>query len=212
MFEQFWMVAGAHFLALLSPGPDFFLIAQTALAQGWRRASGICLGVALANGVFIALALGGFSALRPSSVWFSLLQWSGCLYLAWLGSRLWRSSGAAQAPLPLPQKQRRSPPAGSWWAGLRMGLVSGLLNPKNALFYASLFALLAATERAVQVFYGAWMFFAVLVWDLLVAIAMGHPSVVLRFSRHIGAIERTTGGVLILLAVGVAAAALHRPS
>ncbi|MCE1251162.1 MAG: LysE family translocator, partial [Comamonadaceae bacterium] len=25
MWEQFWMVAGAHFLALLSPGPDFFL-------------------------------------------------------------------------------------------------------------------------------------------------------------------------------------------
>lgn len=210
MFEQFWIVAGAHFLALLSPGPDFFLIAQTALAQGWRRASGICLGVALANGVFIALTLSGFSALRPGSVWFSLLQWSGCLYLVWLGSRLWRSSGT---PLPLPQKERRSPQASTGWlTGLRMGLASGLLNPKNALFYASLFSLLAETEKEIQVFYGAWMFFAVLGWDFLVAIAMGHPSVVLRFSRHMAVIERTTGGVLILLAAGVAAAALPRPS
>ena len=209
MFEQFWMVAGAHFLALLSPGPDFFLIAQTALAQGWRRASGICLGVAVANGVFIALALGGFSALRPDSVWFSLLQWGGCLYLAWLGSRLWRSSAT---PLLLPQKGQQRPPAATgWFTGLRMGLASGLLNPKNALFYASLFSLLAGTEKEIQVFYGAWMFFAVLGWDLLVAIAMGHPAVVLRFSQHRGAIERTTGGVLILLAVGVAAAALPRP-
>lgn len=208
MFEQFWMVAGAHFLALLSPGPDFFLIAQAALAQGWRRASGICLGVALANGMFIALALGGFSALRPDSVWFSLLQWGGCLYLAWLGSRLWRSSGT---PLPLPRQGLRSPQTTGWFAGLRMGLVSALLNPKNALFYASLFALLAETERGIQVFYGAWMFCVVLTWNLLVAAAMGHPAVVLRFSRHIGAMERTTGGVLILLAVGVAVAALHRP-
>ncbi len=209
MFEQFWMVAGAHFLALLSPGPDFFLIAQAALAQGWRRASGICLGVALANGLFIALALGGFSALRPGNAWFNLLQWSGCLYLAWLGSRLLRSTGA---PLPLPQKGLHSPQATTgWFTGLRMGLASGLLNPKNALFYASLFSLLAGTEKEIQVFYGAWMFFAVLGWDLVVAIAMGHPSVVLRFSRHMAAIERTTGGVLILLAVGVAAAALPRP-
>lgn len=209
MFEQFWMVAGAHFLALLSPGPDFFLITQAALAQGWRRASGICLGVALANGVFIALALGGFSALRPGNALFNLLQWSGCLYLAWLGNRLLRSRGT---PLPLPQAGGRSPQAGSWLAGLRMGLTSGLLNPKNALFYASLFSLLAGTEKEVQLFYGAWMFCAVLAWDLLIAIAMGHPAVVLRFSRHIGVLERTTGCVLILLAVGVAAAALHRPT
>jgi len=209
LFEHFWMVAGAHFLALLSPGPDFFLIMQAALALGWRRASGICLGVALANGVFIALAFSGFSALRPGNAWFSLLQWSGCLYLVWLGSRLLRSSGTL---LPVPQVDARCPQAGSWWAGVRMGLASGLLNPKNALFYASLFSLLAATPKEIQLFYAVWMFCAVLAWDLLIAIAIGHPAVLLRFSRHTGVLERTTGGVLILLAVGVAAAALQSPA
>lgn len=52
---SFLLIASAHFLALLSPGPDFFLVARSALAAGWRTASGACLGIALANGLFIVL-------------------------------------------------------------------------------------------------------------------------------------------------------------
>ncbi len=58
------MIAAAHFLALLSPGPDFFLIARTSLSSGWRVASGACLGIAAANAVFIIAAFAGTAALR----------------------------------------------------------------------------------------------------------------------------------------------------
>ena len=34
--QQFLIIAAAHFLALISPGPDFFLVARTSLAAGWR--------------------------------------------------------------------------------------------------------------------------------------------------------------------------------
>ena len=203
MFEQFLLVAGAHFLALLSPGPDFFLIVRTALLQGWRRASGICLGVALANGVFIATAWAGLSAIRPGSLAFMLLQWGGCLYLAWLGWCLLRSPGTR---LSTPAPSGAIAPLG-WWKGLRMGLASGLLNPKNALFYASLFSLLSQTPRHVQALYGVWMVCAVLGWDLLVAVTAGHHRVVERFARHLPRIERATGAVLLLIALGVAGSA-----
>ena len=200
------MVAGAHFLALLSPGPDFFLILRTALLHGWQRASGICVGVALANGVFIALALAGLSTLRAGSPAFALLQWGGCLYLAWLGWRLLHSSGTS-IDLEAGSSNATRP---SWSQGLRMGLTSGLLNPKNALFYASLFSLLAGTPRGVQALYGAWMVCAVLGWDLLVAATAGHRRVVQRFARHLRSIERTTGAVLLLIAAGVAAQAIAK--
>ncbi|MET2951865.1 LysE family transporter, partial [Vibrio owensii] len=59
--EQFLIVALAHFLALLSPGPDFFLVARTSISAGWRVASGTCLGIALANGLFISLAFAGLA-------------------------------------------------------------------------------------------------------------------------------------------------------
>lgn len=89
-----------------------------------------------------------------------------------------------------------------------MGLTSGLLNPKNALFYASLFTLLAGTAREVQALYGLWMVSVVLGWDLLVAVAAGHPYVVRRFVKHLRWIERGTGGVLLTIAAGIAAHAL----
>lgn len=206
MLEQFLMVAGAHFLALLSPGPDFFLITRGALAHGWRRASGICLGVALANGLFIALTLAGASLLRPGSTPFLLLQWGGCLYLAWMGWQLLCTPVAPHAGGPQNTHPATLP---SWGAGLRMGLTSGLLNPKNALFYASLFALLGPAGQGARLLYGAWMFSAVLAWDLAVAAAIGHPRVVARFTRQVPRIERATGAVLLLLAAGVATAAMR---
>nr|WP_298212835.1 LysE family translocator [Acidovorax sp.] len=202
--EQFLMVAGAHFLALLSPGPDFFLIVRTALLHGWRRASGICVGVALGNGLFIGLAWAGLSAIQPGSPAFTILQWAGSLYLAWLGWQLLRSPGTSITV----DGSTHGAPRPGWGQGLRMGLASALLNPKNALFYASLFSLLAGTPRSLQALYGVWMVSVVLGWDLLVAAAAGHRAVVERFARHLRSIERVTGATLLLIAVGVATQAL----
>lgn len=204
MLEQFLMVAGAHFVALLSPGADFFLIVRTALLQGWRRASGICLGVTLANAVFIAIAWAGLAAIRPGSLAFTTLQWAGCAYLAWMGVCLLRSPGTSLSSLDAAHTATQL----GWCQGFQMGLASGLLNPKNALFYASLFTLLDSTPRHVQAMYGLWMVCAVLGWDLLVAAMAGHRAVVERFARHMQGIERATGAVLLAIACGVAIHAL----
>ena len=83
--EQFLIIAAAHFLALLSPGPDFFLVIRTSLAAGWRMASGVCLGIALANGVFITVAFGGLSVFQPDSRLFFAIQLAGCVYLLHIG-------------------------------------------------------------------------------------------------------------------------------
>ncbi|WP_407935875.1 LysE family translocator [Cupriavidus necator] len=203
--QQFAMVAGAHALALLSPGPDFFLVVRSALLHGPRRASGVCLGIALGNGVFIGLALAGFAAMRDYPPLFAALQWAGCAYLAWLGWRLLRASGE----LSLPQTDAASPAApASWLAQIASGFLSAVLNPKNGLFYASLFSVLAAsrTPPAVQLAYGAWMFAVVLGWDLLVAYGIGHPAVAARFGRvgrSVRWVERLTGAILWLLALAV---------
>ena len=83
--QDFLWIAGAHFLALLSPGPDFFLVARSSLAHGWRGATGACIGIALANAVFIAAAFGGLSVLRAGSTAFLVVQLAGCAYLFYLG-------------------------------------------------------------------------------------------------------------------------------
>lgn len=208
--QNFLLIAAAHFLALLSPGPDFFLVARSSVASGWRVASGVCLGIALANGVFIVVAFAGFSALRPGSVLFISLQLAGCLYLFYLGGSFLRHAGGSSLQvIPSGSTQRSaSAAAASWLRALGMGFVSGILNPKNALFYASLAAMLtgAHANTGWKVIYGIWMFSVVLLWDLLVAVLIGNRMVLRRFSNVLPWLERISGVVLILLALGVVAA------
>lgn len=195
--QAFILIALAHFLALLSPGPDFFLIARTAIASGWRVASGACLGIALGNGVFIVLAFTGVSILHEGSVLFDLLQLAGAVYLIYLGIAFVRHAGSTSV---CATSGSTSP---TWWRNLQMGLLSGLLNPKNALFYASLASLVAGSSTVWKVSYGVWMFCAVLAWDLLVAVGIGHRWVLRRFNAALPLLERLSGLVLLLLGMGL---------
>ena len=210
-WQQFAMVAGAHALALLSPGPDFFLVVRSALLHGPRRAGAVCLGIALGNGVFIGLALAGVAAMRDSPPLFAALQWAGCAYLAWLGWRLLNASGELAIPAADAADAAVRPAPAAWLAQLAGGFLSAVLNPKNGLFYASLFSVLAAsrTPPAVQLAYGVWMFAVVLGWDLLVAYGIAHPAIAARFGRSVRWVERVTGAVLWLLALGIAWHALR---
>ncbi|ROL63391.1 lysine transporter LysE [Pseudomonas protegens] len=211
MLQQFLLVAAAHFLALLSPGPDFFLVARLSMATGWKPATGACLGIALANGLFIVLAFGGVSVLRADSGLFLVIQLAGCGYLLYMGWLFIRYAGAsALAAVDTPGDTRALNRA-TWWRGLGMGLLSGLLNPKNALFYVSLASLVGTqASTAWKLVYGVWMFSVVLLWDLLVALAIGNGRVRERFSRALPWLERITGVILILLALAVIAATLFR--
>jgi len=199
--QQFLLVAAAHFLALLSPGPDFFLVARTSLARGWRAAGAVCVGIALANGVFIAAAFAGVSVLRADGPAFRLVQGAGCAYLFYLGWQFLRHAGRTALQVGPGDATRAAP-----LRGLAMGFLSGILNPKNALFYASLAAMLGGPQAgpARKAAYGAWMFCVVLGWDLLVAALIGHPRVLRRFSRALPRLERLSGVVLAVFAMGMA--------
>lgn len=204
--QPFLMIAAAHFLALLSPGPDFFLIARTSLSAGWRVASGACVGIALANGVFIVAAFAGTAALQPDSAAFIVLQLAGCGYLLYLGVLFIRHAGTS--PLSVAAGKHRPAvhqPLAAWSRAAGMGFVSGILNPKNALFYASLAAMLTGPYASAgwKTVYGLWMFGIVLLWDMLIALTIGNRVVLQRFTRALPWLERGSGITLILLALGM---------
>ena len=199
--QQFLIIALAHFLALLSPGPDFFLVARSSINSGWRIASGACLGIALANGAFIAMAFTGLSVLQEGSLLFTTLQLAGAGYLLYIGVLFLRHAG--QTSLRAVADNQR---VQGWWRNLGMGLLSGILNPKNALFYASLASMVTSASAGWKSAYALWMFSIVLLWDLLVAVAIGNQRVLQRFARCLPWLERASGIMLVILA---AALVLH---
>ena len=48
--SAFLALALAHFVALLSPGPDFFLLVGYAARYRVRGSAGLCVGIAVGNG------------------------------------------------------------------------------------------------------------------------------------------------------------------
>jgi len=197
--EQLLIIALVHFLALLSPGPDFFLVARTSVSGGWRIASGACLGIALANGAFIAMAFTGLSILREGSPLFIGLQLAGAAYLLYIGTQFLRYAGRSSLAA-----VADSGAVPGLWRSFVLGFLSGILNPKNALFYASLASMVANSSVGWKVVYASWMFSMVLLWDLLVAVAIGNQRVLQRFARSLPWLERASGVMLIVLAVGLA--------
>jgi Putative threonine efflux protein len=104
--SAFLALALAHFVALLSPGPDFFLLVGYAARYRLRGSAGLCIGIAAGNGLYILLVIVGWSALRQFSWLFTLIELCGALYLLWIGSHLLRST---PQPLSLTETTRTSP-------------------------------------------------------------------------------------------------------
>lgn len=196
---NFLALALAHFLALLSPGPDFFLIAGHALRYRLRGALFICLGISLGNALYIITAIAGWSFIKDYPRIYTILEISGALYLVWMGYMLLQSSrkpfvfGAEAKPALRPMAQ------------LSAGLGSALLNPKNAIFYLSLMTVILGPNVTLsqQSFAGLWMAVLVFVWDCAVAAALGSTRVQQRLYAAIPTIEALAGIVLIGMALGI---------
>jgi threonine/homoserine/homoserine lactone efflux protein len=192
-------LALAHFVALLSPGQDFFLIVAHSIRHKLKGSRFICLGVALGNAIYIGVAIFGWTSIRDNELIYTAFEILGAIYLLWLGTVLLRSKkgetklSSDEQAIPSPLKQ------------LVMGLNSALLNPKNALFYMSLLTVILGSEVTLiqQVSCGIWMFFAVLFWDLLIAATISHPSVHQSLSRYIYIIERGAGLTLALFGMAL---------
>lgn len=198
-FQLFLLLAGTHFLALLSPGPDFFLVLRTSTRFGPRAGVLTSAGIASANAVYVACALSGVALLQQAPLLLRVIRWSGCAYLAWLGWCILRSSrhpardsDASDVALPL----------GSAFSA---GFLSGLLNPKNALFYFSLLSVVTpqGTPTSVRVFYGVWMVSVVFGWDALLALGLGHGCARQFLLRQVVWIEKTLGCVFLAIAGGI---------
>lgn len=197
-------LALAHFLALLSPGPDFFLIIGHAVRHRLRGALFICLGIALGNALYICLAVSGWSVMRQVPSLYRLVELAGAGYLAWLGFLLLRESrNATTGEGSLATGEARPLSPGSQ---LITGLGSALLNPKNAVFYLTLMTVILGPTATLpqQTFAGIWMTLLVFVWDAALAAAISLPGAQRALEKRIPLIEGLAGLTLSGIALWLA--------
>lgn len=196
MFALFLLVAGTHLAALLSPGPDFFLLLRALLLRGQRHADGCAAGIALANllSMLLVLLLLGLVATADKAWWLGL-QALGGGYFLWLGGQ----ALLARRRLELPEQalERR----GQWRHGLIEGVIASSLNPKLPIFYAGLFGVLREAAMPVwgMVASVVWMTLVVLVWDMMLVRLLGHARWRGWLQLRISLLDRLCGALLAAL-------------
>ena len=164
--ELFIVIAVTHFVALLSPGPDFFLILMTALNSGQRRARYTVFGIVAGNAFILALIftlLGGFGHIHAFVL--MLLHGLGVAYLLYLSMQCFRYKHHENVEV----QAHDSTPHQNRILCFTQGLQSSLLNPKNMMFYSSLILLVYAKfDFYTLLLMSLWMVTVVLIWNLLV--------------------------------------------
>jgi len=196
MVALFLLVASTHFAALLSPGPDFFLLLRTALLQGRRQAYGCAFGITTANVVVMLAVLLAQSLMPAEGGWlWRALQAAGGAYFVWLGVQAF--IGRRQLDLAVGGAQA----AGRWWLGCWQGLAASLLNPKCPIFYAGLFGVLhsAAMPGWGLALCMAWMAAVVLVWDAALVRLLSIQRWRVWLQRRVVILDRVCGGMLLVL-------------
>ncbi|ALM09720.1 MAG TPA: amino acid transporter [Candidatus Peribacter riflensis] len=202
-FSQFLAVAVIHFLALISPGPDFAMISRSSLVYSRRSGIYSALGLALGILVHVTYSLVGIGLIISQSILlFSIIKYFGAGYLIYIGIKSLRARRVHQTAKD-PEAVDRHLPA---LAALRVGFLTNVLNPKVTLFFLGLFTQVIRPDTPLwlQVLYGLWMSLVTFLWFAFVASVLSHSIIRRRFVAVQHIVERVCGGLLIALGVRVA--------
>lgn len=175
MLMLFLTVALVHFIALMSPGPDFFFVSQIAASRSRREAMMGVLGITLGVVVWAAIALMGLHLLLMQMAWLHrIITVGGGLYLCWMGWQMLRSARhkaqqpeSAEVRVDLPQRGKL----------FIRGLVTNLSNPKALIYFGSVFSLFVGDSVGASARWGLFALISVetLLWFTLVAMVFALP-------------------------------------
>lgn len=172
-------LAVVHFIALMSPGPDFALVVQNAARYG--RQTGLYIALGLSCGILFhsLLSLTGVSYLvHQQPTLFALLQLAGGSYLFYLGYGALKATWVKATTQPnVEEPEQAAQLLGSKKEAFSRGFATNILNPKALVFFISLMSSLVPASMslpgkggALLILWGislAW--FSFLAWALSTA-------------------------------------------
>ena len=188
-----------HFCALITPGPDFFLVSQTAISRSRKDAVLVALGICLGAMVWSLLALMGLNIIFEKMAWLKQgLLIAGGLYLCWLGYQMLRSAFSKDEQTVKQMVLPQSP-----YLFFMKGLLTNLSNPKAVIYFGSVFSLFLANPLFDQHHSLLFIIIAVetLLWFLVVAFVFSLPTFRAAYQNFAKWIDGVSGGIFNLLGV-----------
>lgn len=144
-------LASIHFIALMSPGPDFALVVQNATRHG--RQTGLYIALGLSVGILLhsLFSLTGVSYLvHQHPLLYSVLQLLGGSYLLYLGIGALRGVIATiKNPLSDQPSKNSNLVISNKRQAFTKGFATNILNPKALVFFVSLMSSLVPVGMSV---------------------------------------------------------------
>jgi threonine/homoserine/homoserine lactone efflux protein len=127
-----WLAfVAASAVLLIIPGPTILTVISYSMAQGRRAKLPLVAAVALGDSTALVVSLLGLGALLASSAfWFTVVKWTGGLYLLYLGIKLLRAGIGPTQPV------AAAAPGSRWRLFANTYLVTAL-NPKGIVFFVA---------------------------------------------------------------------------
>ncbi|MGL5699713.1 MAG: threonine export protein RhtC, partial [Kluyvera sp.] len=176
MLTLFLTVALVHIIALMSPGPDFFFVSQTAVSRSRKEAMMGVLGISCGVMVWAGIALLGLHLIIEKMAWLhTIIMVGGGLYLCWMGYQMLRgalkketASAAAEPQVELAQGGR----------SFMKGLLTNLANPKAIIYFGSVFSLFVGDNVGASERWGIFLLIIIetLAWFTVVASLFALPT------------------------------------
>lgn len=197
--REFLIIATAHLLAVISPGPDTAVILSVASKHGIKEGIKTSLGIALGIGLHVTYCLIGVALiLKSNNFVFDLVRIAGSLYLLWLARSLIVSSIKSK-------KQATDSIGKQSKSGFKKGFITNVLNPKATLFFLALFTQVVSpnTSIIIKVLYGVEMIVVTFLWFSLVTLLVGNERVRKSYQAKSWIVDLIFGLVLGILGLVV---------
>ena len=155
---EFLSLALVHFLAVVSPGPDFAVTVRQSVKHGYRVGVSTSLGIGVGISVHVLYTVFGIGALLVASTTaFTVVRYLGATYLLYLAASLLRAKPAVRKDFELEERGAEPVPAVS--KAFFQGFMTNATNPKATLFFVAIFATIVspATPVTIKLCYGVWM-------------------------------------------------------
>ncbi len=211
-------LAGIHFMALITPGPDFFLVTQVAVSHSRREAMMTVLGITLGVAIWAVVALLGLHVLVERLPWIqAILFLAGGCYLIYLGILLLKSSyqqlksrkvqveDMLENPLTDDQLVELGPKKMSRRTLFLKGLFTNLSNPKSLIYFGSVFVIFVGGN--ISTVLRAEIFTLVIVetflWFLVVVILFSLPQMKALYQKAGAYIDGIAGIFFVVFGGGL---------
>lgn len=190
-----------HLMAVMSPGPDFFMALRNSLTYSRKTGIYTAIGFGLGIGVHVVYCVFGLALIISKSIIvFNIIKFLGAGYIIYIGIMSLLSKGNK-----IEMNTNEHKADISSLKAIRIGFLTNVLNPKATLFFLSLFTFVIGPETPnhILVLLGVIMMVNTALWFSLVALFFTQKRIQKFYNQFQKIFNRIFGSILIVIGLKI---------